>query len=230
MNYQKIYEDLISDAKINPKSDSYKELHHIIPICLGGSNDKDNLVYLTARQHYLAHWLLYKLYKTPNLIYAWHSMSRVGVGQEKRSINSHLFCYCRKELKLVLSKKYSGEGNNFYGKTHSDETKLKISKANKGKVYKTQAQIDSWVDTVAKAPKSKEHRVKIGRKGMVMLQNIHTLEYIRVYKTDDRYFSSDWVNPKKINPDQTYKCDYCGIITNKGNINRWHNQNCKYRK
>lgn len=230
MNYKKIYDHLILDAKINPKLDDYKESHHIVPLCLGGTDDKDNLVYLTARQHYLAHWLLYKIYKTPNLIFAWHSMSRISVGQEHRSINSHLFCYCRKQLQKVLSKKFTGEGNNFYGKSHTEETKLKISKANKGKIYKTQEQIDSWINSVAKAPKSKEHREKIGRKGMVMLQNIHTLEFVRVYKTDEKNFSSDWVNPKKLNPDPKYKCDYCDVITNKGNLNRWHNENCKNRK
>jgi hypothetical protein len=40
--------------------DGYSEVHHIIPISLGGSNDKDNLISLTPRQHYIAHWMLWK--------------------------------------------------------------------------------------------------------------------------------------------------------------------------
>jgi len=36
------------------------EIHHIIPKSLGGSDNKENLVLLTAREHYIAHWLLYK--------------------------------------------------------------------------------------------------------------------------------------------------------------------------
>jgi hypothetical protein len=66
MNYFIIYENLISNAKLNPKIDTYKETHHILPKCMGGDDSKENLVMLTARQHYLAHWLLYKLSKNIN--------------------------------------------------------------------------------------------------------------------------------------------------------------------
>lgn len=38
--------------------DGYAEVHHIVPRSLGGSNDADNLIRLTARQHFIAHWML----------------------------------------------------------------------------------------------------------------------------------------------------------------------------
>ena len=38
-----------------------KEIHHIIPKSLGGSNEKENLVCLTIREHYIAHLLLIKM-------------------------------------------------------------------------------------------------------------------------------------------------------------------------
>jgi len=63
MNYQKIYDQIIERAKSEKrkKSDTtYYEKHHILPRCLGGSDKKDNLVLLTAREHFLAHWLLYE--------------------------------------------------------------------------------------------------------------------------------------------------------------------------
>lgn len=41
---------------------TYTEKHHIVPRCMGGSNKKDNLVSLTAREHFVAHWLLTKMY------------------------------------------------------------------------------------------------------------------------------------------------------------------------
>jgi hypothetical protein len=40
--------------------DGYCEVHHIVPRSLGGSNDKGNLISLTPRQHYIAHWMLWK--------------------------------------------------------------------------------------------------------------------------------------------------------------------------
>ena len=30
--------------------------------------------------------------------------------------------------------------------------------------------------------------------------------------------------------EKKYKCDWCDVITTKGNIIRWHNDNCKYKK
>ena len=36
----------------------YKEKHHVIPKCLGGLNEKSNLIELTAREHFLCHCLL----------------------------------------------------------------------------------------------------------------------------------------------------------------------------
>lgn len=57
----------------------YMERHHIVPRCLGGSNRKDNLVYLTAREHFLAHKLLVRIYPDqPKLWYALMMMGRLA--------------------------------------------------------------------------------------------------------------------------------------------------------
>ena len=63
MNYQKIYNQLIEKAqnRILPWN-KYKEVHHILPRSMGGSNDIINLISLTAKEHFLAHLLLYKRY------------------------------------------------------------------------------------------------------------------------------------------------------------------------
>jgi hypothetical protein len=45
----------------NPK-DAITEQHHILPKSMGGSNDRSNLIDLTPRQHYLAHWMLWQSY------------------------------------------------------------------------------------------------------------------------------------------------------------------------
>lgn len=61
--YTKIYFRLIENRKSNQlsKALSYCETHHVIPRSLGGSNDENNLVNLTAREHYIAHKLLTKM-------------------------------------------------------------------------------------------------------------------------------------------------------------------------
>ena len=65
MNYKRIYKNLITRAKQRKIYDTnqYYEIHHIKPKCMGGSNSKWNLVKLYAREHYIAHGLLVKIYK-----------------------------------------------------------------------------------------------------------------------------------------------------------------------
>lgn len=62
MNYKKIYNDLINKFKnFENKENLFLERHHIIPRCLGGK-DKDNIVLLPTRYHFIAHLLLWKSY------------------------------------------------------------------------------------------------------------------------------------------------------------------------
>jgi hypothetical protein len=67
MDYKKHYENLIK-SRLNRKLKKgvYYEKHHIIPKCWGGSNKKENIIKLTAREHYIAHWLLYRIRPTSN--------------------------------------------------------------------------------------------------------------------------------------------------------------------
>lgn len=66
MNYKRIYESLIlrrKTDKLYKIGDGTVESHHIIPKCMGGSNNKDNIVNLYCKEHYFAHLLLAKIYK-----------------------------------------------------------------------------------------------------------------------------------------------------------------------
>ena len=65
MNYQKIYDTLIRRGQ-NRILEGYSEKHHVIPKCLGGTDDATNLVSLTPEEHYLCHLLLVKIH--PNNI------------------------------------------------------------------------------------------------------------------------------------------------------------------
>jgi hypothetical protein len=83
MDYKKIYDTIVEVALIRATSKheaisilGYVECHHIIPFCLGGINEKTNLVYLSAREHYVAHQLLVKIYPNEKkLIYAANMMT-----------------------------------------------------------------------------------------------------------------------------------------------------------
>src|SRR3990172_4276247 len=61
LNYFIHYERLIGRAR-NRVLIGYRERHHVIPRCMGGTNALCNIVELTGEEHYLSHQLLVKMY------------------------------------------------------------------------------------------------------------------------------------------------------------------------
>ena len=65
----------------------YSEKHHILPKSMGGTNDKENLIYLSYREHYLAHYMLAKAFPNHNIVFA---LTKMMDGKE-RIKNSKLY-------------------------------------------------------------------------------------------------------------------------------------------
>ena len=61
MNYQKIYNNIVGRGQ-NRILEGYSEKHHIVPKCMGGTDEVTNLVSLTPEEHYLCHLLLVKIH------------------------------------------------------------------------------------------------------------------------------------------------------------------------
>ncbi|BAQ22680.1 homing endonuclease [Edwardsiella phage PEi20] len=123
MNYKKIHDDIIERAKARELLEG--ELHHIIPKCMGGSDNASNIVKLTYSEHYVVHQLLCKLYpKNPKLYLAAHIMS-TAPGQYTR--NNKSYSWIKAKMSSALSELRKGELNPFYGKTHSEEYKKSVS-------------------------------------------------------------------------------------------------------
>jgi hypothetical protein len=74
MDYLRIYKEFIQDRKLKQdvliNNGFYFEKHHIVPKSKGGTDDKDNIIFLSASDHYFAHLLLAKHYKTRKDWYA----------------------------------------------------------------------------------------------------------------------------------------------------------------
>lgn len=75
MNYEKIYNDLLSVHGVTKDKPKGYETHHILPRSLGGSDSESNLIHVSTRVHYLCHWLLAKSTNSPQMIHAFHMMS-----------------------------------------------------------------------------------------------------------------------------------------------------------
>lgn len=95
MNYLKVYYSIINNAK-NKERIGYLELHHIVPRCIYGEkllnehnlddvNQESNLVYLTAREHFVSHWLLHRAFpKNKKLGLAFWAMAGMISPDHKR--------------------------------------------------------------------------------------------------------------------------------------------------
>ena len=99
MDYESHYTKLVDKAKNKIlKEGEYYEKHHIIPRCMGGNDSIENLVTLTAREHYVAHWLLAKMHKENwKLKFAFFQMSKMNK-KNSRVITSHQFNRAKKYL------------------------------------------------------------------------------------------------------------------------------------
>ena len=103
MNYKQIHDSIISQAQERATSKKeanlvlgYSEAHHILPKCMGGTNDKANIVHLSAREHFVIHQLLVKIYPLePKLLYACHILLNKS---EKGKINSRKYDYLKRKI------------------------------------------------------------------------------------------------------------------------------------
>lgn len=124
MNYRKIYEDIIIRAKERPKPECYTERHHIVPKSLGGSNKKENLAVLTAREHFICHWLLVKMYakgteERKKMLCAFFFMRSEPNERTRRYISSRTYEKYRIEYGKTIGETASvsqkGENNSMAG-------------------------------------------------------------------------------------------------------------------
>jgi hypothetical protein len=160
MNYQNIYTQLVLKRQ-SILTEGYVEKHHIIPRCMGGTDEPENIVRLTAREHFVAHQLLVKIYpENKNLILAVIRFSR----QIKSGliVNSKLYQW----LRIQCAKRAS---ELMKGRVFSEEHRKKLSMAH-SKPY-----IEKYSFAVTKSLKEKRVQQTTGD-GNPMYGKIHTDE------------------------------------------------------
>ena len=127
MNYVNVYYSIIKNRLDNPV-EGYVECHHIVPKSEGGTDNDDNIVALTAREHYIAHLLLAKIYNDYKMWHAVNLMSRLNA---KVKINSRLYEMVRINSARTHSEFMKGKPSWNKGKKMSEEQKQKLSDATK---------------------------------------------------------------------------------------------------
>ena len=123
------YKRLIQHYVNNPCIQSAaiaSEKHHILPRAMFPEciKDKDNVVVLPTKAHYIAHYLLYKAYRNRSCIFAFNQMRRVSSVSGK--VNCRLYANARKYIAQAISESNSG-------RPVSDHHRGRISESNTGK-------------------------------------------------------------------------------------------------
>ncbi len=113
MSYAEFIQTILDTRGRFACGDEYHERHHILPKCMGGTNDDDNLIDLFAREHFEAHRLLALENPDNNgLAYAWWMMCHVkDKTQDRYQVTAEEY----EESRIKFSKFMSGENNPMYG-------------------------------------------------------------------------------------------------------------------
>jgi hypothetical protein len=135
MDYKKIYDNLMAKARSEKRVKGegvYYEAHHIIPKCMGGQGKESqwkhhpNIVLLTAREHFICHKLLIKLYpQNHSLIWALHRMMFSKKGNLDRDYEPSARDY--ENFRIIFSNTVK-EQQTGVPKSQSHRDKLSLSK------------------------------------------------------------------------------------------------------
>lgn len=100
------YIRFITGCKMTSYPLTVMETHHILPKCLGGDDDFENLISLPAEYHFVAHWMLWKAYRTTRgLSYAFSLMATTNKNHSGRTrkINSKTYALLKKDKSVSQS-------------------------------------------------------------------------------------------------------------------------------
>lgn len=242
--YNRWYNSIIERAR-NRKLDSYTEKHHILPRSLGGTDDKNNLVNLTAREHFICHWLLTKIYtgeSRSKMIYALNGMKRSNEFAQRyeTKITARVYERLKKEFAKVHSKVMKGRTPWNKGIPITEEQREKNKKSATGKKFsaevikkrsdkirgqkrnnKTKDLIRQALKGKPKGPMSKEEKLKrsVALKGKPKREGhgARISATVEAQKAAGTHYTQQ---PKLV-------CPHCGTVAAKHRYNAYHGNKCK---
>jgi len=220
--YTRWYNAIITNAqqqnrkklKRNQPGYVYYEKHHIIPTSLGGIDTKDNWTNLTAREHFICHWLLTKMTiekARKKMIYALRMMQadNQNLKRYKTKITARVYSKIREEYSQIASEDRKGKPSTKKGKTNKEmygiEKSVELSKRqsdamkgrNNGKTYEE-------------------------------MYGIETARQVRHLRAVARQGKPNVNRGKVLGTQPKIECPHCGTIGGNSNMKRWHFNRCKH--
>lgn len=242
--YFKYYYSIIDRAK-SRVINGYKETHHIIPKSLGGSNDKENLVDLTAREHFICHLLLTKITEGSSkrsMIFALNALSTLENNHQSR-YKSRMYDCARRFYAEEKSRTMAGAGNHMFGKTHSEESKRKMSDFHKGRLPWNTGKVlsESHRKNISKSNSGKNNHMfgkthsEESKKKISTRHKGHSYNKGILKSEEHKQKISEKLKGRKLTDEHKKKlksipkitCEHCGKLSSPSMYKRWHGENCK---
>jgi hypothetical protein len=220
--YKKWYNNIVQNAQTRDIN-SYTERHHIIPRSLGGSNESSNLVDLTAKEHFICHWLLVKIHKGEarnKMINALYMMQGNSSNQKRYTskITGRIYEHLRREYSEYIKKRNTGNQIN-------DEQREKIRQSKLGK--KRPPFSEEWLANIKVARQGE-------RNGMYGKTHSEETRAKQREKAKLRAYSTE-TNEKRRQANlgskrEKKQCPHCNNLIAVNGYTRWHGDNCKLKK
>lgn len=234
--YSSWYYKIIDHAKTRNLTSGF-EKHHIIPKSLGGTNQRQNIAKLTPREHFVCHLLLTKMTQGINKAKMVNAALRLSNDHKGRCVNSRIYQIIKQERAKYLSENGRGTNNNFYGRTHSEETKKKMSAARRNWSYTEEhiAKFKGRVSPMKGKTHSDDTRKKLSEVGKLRKPSTETKEKTSATLLALNLTRSEETREKMrqaklgiVPPRKT--CEHCGKETTVAMFARWHGKNCKFKE
>ena len=246
--YEKWYASITKRGQIRGLN-TYTESHHILPKSLGGLDNSDNLTHLSAREHFICHWLLTKIYKEGEahwkMLNAIRIMRAENKNQQryKNKITARVYANLKEEYARLQSERMKGKNNPMYGNPGSEKVRkgrseraisnnsakrpgagAKISESKLGK--KREQFSEEWLSKMSKAKAGKNNN----RYGVEVTTETRKKigDKIRGRKqTDEEKQARGIANLGKKREKKL--CPHCNKEVAVNGYARWHDNNCKQK-
>ena len=213
--YTAIYYQIIDQANRRPKPECYTEFHHIIPKSLGGTNDPDNIVCLTAREHFVCHKLLTKMV-TGNAYYKMkEALSYFSNNRNRKLFFSSRDIALLREANAIASSHRNKGNKNYLYRAPADQQLKDLRSSN--------ASSSRWVNDGVTEYFAKDHEHLVNNSGYIYGRLKMALNKMIVWDDDRRRKRSEEQRNRPL-----VTCSVCGKQSNAGVIAQFHNNNCKY--